>query len=69
MELETIMAALGSAGAVSALVRTLAVWLRSRHPKHVVVKVGESEVSLDLSDRREALRYLQKLTETDRGSR
>lgn len=69
MELETLMAALGSVSAASVLLRTIALWVRSRHPKHVVVKDGENEVSLDLSNRGEALRFLQKIADTDREGR
>ncbi|CAL9327216.1 effector-associated constant component EACC1 [Streptomyces sp. SudanB182_2057] len=69
MELEPLIAALGSSTAVATLVRTLVLWMRSRHPKHVVVKDGDGEVSFDLSNRREALRYLQKLADSDREAR
>lgn len=66
MEIESLIAALGSLTAVSAVARTIALWARSRHPKRVVVQDGEDEVSLDLSNRSEALRFLEKVVNPDR---
>ncbi|MFE2988629.1 hypothetical protein [Streptomyces sp. NPDC059262] len=69
MEIESLIAALGSATALSVVARTIALWARSRHPKRVVVQDGEDEVSLDLSNRREALRFLEKVVDPDRKAR
>ncbi|MGC5008680.1 effector-associated constant component EACC1 [Streptomyces sp. NBC_01751] len=66
VEIESLIAALGSLTAVSAVARTIALWARSRHPKRVVVQDGEDEVSLDLSNRSEALRFLEKVVNPDR---
>ncbi|WP_234353292.1 MULTISPECIES: effector-associated constant component EACC1 [Streptomyces] len=66
VEIESLIAVLGSLTAVSAMARTIALWARSRHPKRVRVQDGEDEVSFDLSNRSEALRFLEKVVDPDR---
>jgi hypothetical protein len=69
VEIESLLAAIGGGAAVSVAVRTIALLLKARHPKRVVLNDGEDEVSLDLSNRREALRYLEKVVDPDRRGR
>jgi hypothetical protein len=69
MELESLIAVLSSTAALGTAARTLALWIRSRNPRRVVVRDGEEEVSLDLSNRREALRFLREIANSEREKR
>ncbi|WP_345943685.1 hypothetical protein [Streptomyces sp. SID3212] len=65
MILETLALVLGSSGFVSAVARALAIWRRSRHPGRVTVRVGGTELRLDLSNPTDAERYLQHIAKPD----
>ncbi|MGW6688383.1 effector-associated constant component EACC1 [Streptomyces sp. NPDC054961] len=69
MDVEGLLAAFGAASAASALVRALTIWVRSRHPGRARLKIGGDEVSLDLSNPSEAVRYLKAQTNSDPSGR
>ncbi|MEV5104690.1 hypothetical protein ACFQ7G_03725 [Streptomyces massasporeus] len=62
---ENVAIAVGASGFVSAVGRALAIWVRSRHPRRVTLRVGGIEASLDLSKPGDAERYLQILAKPD----